>query len=181
MKIYTITHKPTNRKYVGQTSSKKKNSRWTNHKNYYRNKINSHPKLLRAMLKYGIEEFEYEEIAQCESHQELDNLEIGFIKKFDSVKNGFNILDGPPGRCTNRIPRKGFTIPIKTREKISKSCSRSSYVVTTPTGEKIQTHSIRKFCKENNLDHGSAYKIVNKLRNSTHHHGYFFEREWRTN
>ena len=61
--IYMITNKINNKKYIGQ--SVRIEIRWREHKNsYLKNDTNSH--LYNAMKKYGIENFDFNILEECE-------------------------------------------------------------------------------------------------------------------
>lgn len=82
--IYKITS-PTNRVYVGQS---------INIKNRYRVHLKSKAdtKLYRSFQKYGHESHKFEILKECEKC-DLERLENYYIKKYDSIKSGLNILD----------------------------------------------------------------------------------------
>ena len=66
------------KKYHIATSKNKK------HKTY--NKV-----LYKAFRKYGINNFEWEIITQCNALDELNKNEIYYIEYFDSINNGYNL------------------------------------------------------------------------------------------
>ena len=89
MKIYVITNKVNDKKYVGQTTQTIEN-RWRSH-------INNKSCIVihRAIMKYGIGSFEIEIVQECNNQEELNQAEIAWIKKLDSsVPNGYNIRGG---------------------------------------------------------------------------------------
>jgi group I intron endonuclease len=88
--IYCITHKETERVYVGQTVSSIA-QRWASHK------AQSCCVLLhRAIKKYGAEAFSVEQIDKADSKVELDELEAFYISAFCATRRdrGFNLRDG---------------------------------------------------------------------------------------
>ena len=87
---------PSNKVYIGQTLNEERRKReflQVNQK-YGGLKINN------ARKKYGPENFQYEILFQKEyddieqAIQELNNKEEEFIRKYDSIKNGYNISSG---------------------------------------------------------------------------------------
>lgn len=95
--IYKITNLINNKCYIGQ--SRDISRRFLRHKNYFLE--DSHYPLYRAFKKYGIENFSFEIIEECEI-DELDNKEIFWIDYYDSHNNGYNQTDGGQG-STNSI------------------------------------------------------------------------------
>lgn len=91
--IYILTS-PSGKKYVGQTTSIKK--RFENYRNLRRL---TQIKLSAAILKYGWDNFIKEEIEFINiTQEELDGLEIEYIKKYDSFNNGYNCTIGGSGK-----------------------------------------------------------------------------------
>lgn len=99
MYIYKITNIINNKVYIGQTTQRM-NERIRN----YRSEINymSEEKarpIIRAMQKYGFDNFIFEIIDETNDKEELDKLEQYYIKKFHSLcsENGYNIELGGNG------------------------------------------------------------------------------------
>ena len=95
--IYCVTCLPTGKLYFGQTV-KSIYSRFNLHLICARK--GSHYKFHRAIRKYGVENFTVEEVMWVEAptkqalKAKLDFLEIHFIQKFDTRRNGYNMTDG---------------------------------------------------------------------------------------
>ena len=92
MIIYKFTLKGTNRCYIGQTIQSA-NQRRLEHLadcRYTPNTYHFH----NAIRKYGADAFEFEVIATANSINELNILEENYIKKYNSIENGFNIRNG---------------------------------------------------------------------------------------
>jgi group I intron endonuclease len=112
MVIYKVTNKINNKCYIGQTIQKDPYARWAKHK-YDAKKGLNYP-LYNAIQKYGKLNFEFEIIHIVNSLDELNQLEVKYIKEFNSLTpNGYNIKDGG----NNRSPS------LETRQKISKTLS----------------------------------------------------------
>jgi len=92
--IYKVTNKTNNKVYIGQSVNIY--SRWNHHKSCCFNKKchEYHSPFYRALRKYGVENFTFEIIEQCEI-DELDDKEIYYIKEYNSFihfenSNGYN-------------------------------------------------------------------------------------------
>ena len=95
--IYKLTS-PSGKHYIGQTTNLKDRKRCL----YNPNKYYSGHKLDNA-IKYGIENFNYEIVIQIidddkiKLREKLDELEIFYIKKYNSYKDGYNMTLGGSG------------------------------------------------------------------------------------
>lgn len=99
--IYLITS-PKQKHYVGQTVQTPE-TRFKQHKYSADKNEDQCPKLCRAIRKYGWENLTKQIIAVAYSKHDLDDLEIQFIIKYNSVQNGYNVS---PGGSTDQ---DGFT------------------------------------------------------------------------
>lgn len=93
--IYKYTS-PSNKMYIGQTIHE--------HVRYMRHKrIEGDNKFHRAIKKYGFENFTYEVIFTIDNEdrkrvkEKLDFMERYYIRKYDSLNNGYNITAGGEG------------------------------------------------------------------------------------
>jgi group I intron endonuclease len=90
--IYQILNKDNGKSYIGQTSNKYPNTRWSMHKLNMKNNI-KHP-LYNSMKKYGVDKFEFI-ILEKNIVEKLNELEKKYIKKFNSIfPNGYNLTVG---------------------------------------------------------------------------------------
>ena len=94
--IYKITNKLNNKVYIGQTI-KSCQKRWTQHKNNSNKPYFSQIVLYKAFNKYGIDNFEFEEIEEVPNEM-LDEREKYWIEQYDSYFEGYNSTLG--GRAT---------------------------------------------------------------------------------
>lgn len=91
--IYLVTNLINNKKYVGQSTNIGK--RWIKHRNY---PFNPNCKeynysFYQAIRKYGLENFKFEVIEECDVNQ-LNEREIYWISYYDSFNNGYNMTAG---------------------------------------------------------------------------------------
>lgn len=109
MIIYKATNKITNKIYIGQTT-KTLDERICTHKKC---SLKMNTKFYNALRSYGFDNFMWEIIETVSSKKELDEKEMYYIQKYDSVQNGYNMTNGGTGGYNqsavdvNRILRKG--------------------------------------------------------------------------
>lgn len=88
--VYKITNKINNKNYIGQTI-RHYGQRWRNHRSEAFN-IESQKyeyPLYRAIRKYGLENFEFSVIEECDESI-LTEREIYWTKYYNSVQDGYN-------------------------------------------------------------------------------------------
>ena len=89
--IYGLRNKVNNKWYVGQSAVSIEN-RWNEYK---RLQCYNQPKLLNALTKYGIDNFDKIILEECSGDQKLlDKREDYWIRHYDSVENGYNCRYG---------------------------------------------------------------------------------------
>lgn len=112
--IYGLFCRPSGKWYVGQSDHIYK--RW----GYYgRLDCKSQPKLYNALLKYGYESFEKVVIEECDNVDWiLDYREMYWIRRLDSIENGYNVRDG--GKRSS-----GWKLSEETKRKIG-NCHRNN-------------------------------------------------------
>ena len=166
--IYKITNTKNNKSYIGITTRNLK-KRWEQHKV-------ADTYIGRAIRKSGEENFLFEELDKATSLNELVELEKGYIKLFDSLKNGYNqsiggdfpealpiTLDGVEYE-TQSIAANHFGLDIKlVRNRISRCrwTIREAYGLDEPPVlhsheievEGTKYKSITTAAKKYNLDH----------------------------
>lgn len=91
--IYQIENLITHESYIGQTVDI--NRRKNTHFNNLRKNKHDNPKLQNSWNKYGEQEFHFRYWSfEINTLEELNNLECEYIKKYDSLNNGFNLVPG---------------------------------------------------------------------------------------
>ena len=98
--IYCITNKINNKKYVGL--SKDIYRRWGEHKKIPFNpssKEYNYP-LYNAIRKYGLDNFDFTILEQCDDQELLKEKEKQWIEYYDSINNGYNLTEG--GECSTQ-------------------------------------------------------------------------------
>lgn len=95
MLIYVATNLINNKKYIGQTSQTL-NGRKNHHiRSALLKRYDTH--FHRALVKYGNENFLWEVLEECDDRYSLNKLEIYYIDKFNTYKNGYNMSLGGLG------------------------------------------------------------------------------------
>ncbi len=93
--IYVLTNHVTGKKYVGQTVHSV-DKRFKAHMRGRKDKYNLY--LHKAVSKYGADSFSVGVLENASSREELDSLEILFIKELNTLApNGYNLTEGGGG------------------------------------------------------------------------------------
>lgn len=116
--IYKISNSVNDKIYIGQTI-RTIEKRFKGHicsaiKNEYPDNY-----LHRAIRKFGPDKFKIEKIDEANSKDELNAKEKYWIKKLNSIQNGYNLTDGGEGGDTYRL-RSEEQMKI-TRQRLSNS------------------------------------------------------------
>ena len=91
MIIYKVTNKINGKCYIGQTRHSLQ-QRKNKHLVCVRSGVKTH--FYCAIRKYGEENFDWEIVCSTNNKQHLNELETYYITKYDSIKNGYNMVDG---------------------------------------------------------------------------------------
>jgi hypothetical protein len=86
--LYCHTNKINGKKYIG-ISLQKPSHRWQNGKGY-----KGCPKFEKAIKKYGWNNFTHEILLDNLTQEEASKLEQEYISKYNTINNGYNILQG---------------------------------------------------------------------------------------
>ena len=111
--IYIITNNINGKQYIGKHSTFLKKDKY----------FGSGVALRNAIKKHGKENFNKKILFYCEDENELNKMEIFFIKKHNTYGNGYNLTHGGDGVL-------GKIVSDKTRRKIS--ISNKNYYSNNP-------------------------------------------------
>ena len=165
--IYLRTNLINGKQYVGQTINfEKREYEWNNSKKYSGGIID------KARDKYGVENFETKVLKECDTIEELDQLEMYYIKELNTkTPNGYNITDGGEGfkglEFTEEHKRniskaiKGREFTKEHRQHISQA--KKGIKVSEETKRKLSdVLKGRKFTKEHRkkISEGNKGRIV---------------------
>lgn len=107
---------------------------------------NPNSKFCRAIKKWGWDAFEVEVLVEgIETMEELNKLEIEYIKKYDSYNNGYNSTLGGGNLC-------GYHHTEETKRKISENHAPMKGELNGMYGVKMTEESKRKM-RENHMDY----------------------------
>lgn len=160
MFIYKYTNPKNNKSYIGK---------WTNSINNlytrYKKEINSpicNRTIINVLRKHGIDNIRFDIIKECNDSNELKILEMHFIKKYNSFKDGYNQTiggDNGPGS------KKGWKMSLEGRMKISlaKAGKPSSRKGKTMTLEQRERISKSKLGKKLNLSDDERKKRIERI------------------
>lgn len=114
--IYKITNKINEYSYIGLSTNIE--DRWNQHKNPYNWNRENKKLLYKAFQKYGLENFEFEILEEC-NPKDLSEKEKYYIEKYNTYKNGYNSTSGGEDNQYDSHPRHKLTkediIDIRTR------------------------------------------------------------------
>ena len=130
--IYKITNKLNGHAYIGKTVNLK--ARWRDHKN----KRSGTLILSKAFEKYGLESFTFEVLLTITSedkqllNQELLALEMIYIEKYNTFKNGYNATLGGDARgtCQNKDKILGIINDLSTTNMKHKDIGKIRLIST---------------------------------------------------
>lgn len=91
MIVYKATNKINGKCYIGQTRHSLEHRKIA-HLRCAKKGVDTH--FYQAIRKYGADNFEWEIICSTNDKQRLNELETFYITKFDSIKHGYNMVDG---------------------------------------------------------------------------------------
>ena len=171
MIIYMVTNLVNSKVYVGKTTktiANRKRSHLTDAKKKSYKSI-----FHKAIIKHGIENFEWGVVDRCMFEESLNELEKYYIKKFKSkMPYGYNMTDGGEGAC-------GTCPSDETRGKMSEANSGKSHwnyggTVSEETRKKqIESHTGYRASNETKekmkaaaLGHIVTEETKNKISNS---------------
>lgn len=169
-KIYVIRNTINNKLYIGQTKLSLR-TRFVGHKGKSNN--GSKTAIHSAMRLHGIENFQIELICECETIEEVNQKEIEYIKRFNSiVPCGYNILEG--GDC---VPHNvgPFTTEHKNKLKeLQKKNCKPIVQFSIETGEFVKEWESGKELKRNGFNRANIIKLCKSEKGF----GYIYDYGW---
>lgn len=118
--IYKITNQINGKVYIGQAQDVMK--RWEEHKKM--SKYNNSKILYKAFKKYGIENFSFEVLEECE-FDKLSELETKYIEMYDCYgSKGYNMTmggEGSRGRYMSQEQKKNLSDMVKARNWVGEN------------------------------------------------------------
>lgn len=104
--IYRATNKYNGKIYIGQTSLHLARRIWLHHQ-ATKNGLDEMV-FHKAIRKYGEDAFLWDILVRCDTNEEMNRLESGFIKLLNSkVPNGYNLTDGGENNSGSNNPMFG--------------------------------------------------------------------------
>lgn len=166
--IYSIRNTVNNKVYIGKTEMNF-GDRWDSHKSLLKNNKHFNSYLQRAYNKYGVESFEFEIVRDCtgDSSDNINTLEIEFIKLYNSKSNGYNMSDGGDGaRGAVRSAETKNKIGIKNRENMLGRKASEETRKKMSDSQKLRTHTKETINKmsESKKNKAVAEETKDKLR-----------------
>ncbi len=129
MIIYLVTNKINGKQYVGMTVLTLEQRR---KEHYKKSKLSERKQALyNAFNKYGIENFQWEELCSTWNRDYLIELEIMFIKEYGTQNKGYNMTVGGDGVISSKY--------------------QDSYKLQFPDGSLQIVKGYKQFCRRNQL------------------------------
>lgn len=116
--IYCIHNLKTNKNYIGQTNEGFF-KRFNRHAGALKKGTHFNKHLQRAFNLYGTDSFIFYVVKKLESPDEIDEAEKYFIREFNSINNGYNILEGGGGMSGANHPFFGKKHSEETKRLLS--------------------------------------------------------------
>ena len=129
MIIYKIANSVNDRLYIGLTSQSL-TARFSKHLSDYKRK-NYRSKLYNAFRKHGVEKFSIHAIDYATTIEELSEKEKEWIKKLDTVQNGYNILSGGLHTISDSCSDYWKNLTLIEKEDYRRKMSRSKQGVSS--------------------------------------------------
>ena len=122
MIIYKATNKVNGKVYIGQT---RHSLSWRKQKHFRSAKAGDDTHFHQAIRKYGEDAFEFSIICRAYSKEELNRLETYYINRYDSIRTGYNMIDGGDNNVMDiesvALHHKEVMMSKEVRNKISET------------------------------------------------------------
>lgn len=179
--IYKITQVSTGKIYIGQTKMRFIKRYW-HHRWKLKNNIHDNNYLQNAWNKYGELDFKFEIIHIKKESDNLNTLEIMYIKKYNTLSSGFNLTSGGEGkRCCpmsetakkivgekNRLHNLGKKHSDETKKRMSESSTHRKItpehketLIRIRTGSKHSDESKEKM-RKSHIGSKNAVSVINE-------------------
>ena len=146
MIIYKITNTINNKCYIGQTTRTLEKRKYDH---LYYGRINERLTYLQySVYKYGWVHFEWEVLCECQSKDEMDEMEYHYIKQYNSKEDawGYNMTEGGAGKA-------GAKLSEETKMKIGHGnlgkVRPEKRIVSAETRQKMSDALKGKICMKN--------------------------------
>lgn len=182
--IYRVINEINGKIYIGRTIQGLYKRKWSHESKARKNGNNM--VFVRALRKYGTENFIWDTIEQCYSKEELNEMEFHYIKQYDSFgRKGYNVTLGGEGsegykhtkEVCEGIRRQKTGVKLSA-ESIAKRSAFQSYTwkIIYPDGKVEIIRNLSKFCRSNDsgLCSGSMSAVARGARK--HHKGFKCEK-----
>lgn len=159
--IYCLENSINNKLYIGQAQKIKTRIR------YHKNSKDDLP-IHRAIRKYGIDNFNIY-ILEFTTIDNLSNIEIHFIKKFQSNITGYNLTKGGEGL-------QGYTLSEDIKNKISEATSKETWAYNFKEDYFISSTSRLELClnlNQRNVDI-NVQNIYDAINNKSYSKNFTF-------
>jgi len=152
--IYKIENLINGKVYIGQTRQKDYRRRWDRHKQDLKNNKHHNMHLQRSYLKYGEGNFRYELLDNSKSQEELNDLEILYIKEAKScdLNYGYNLDTGGKNNFVSEETKRKISISNKGRglgRKLSEETKKR--ISISNTGRSVSDETKRKIGDANKI------------------------------
>lgn len=157
--IYKVINKINGKIYIGKTI-RELDTRKRCYESKARNNSNN-MSIVRALRKYGNENFIWDTIEQCYDREELSEMEFHYIRQYKAFGgNGYNVTLGGEGsegykhtkEACETIRRQKIGVKLSA-ESIAKRSALQSYTwkIIYPDGKIEIIRNLSKFCRSNDL------------------------------
>lgn len=158
MIVYKATNIINDKCYIGQTIFCLDDRKYNHFYNTFTLKIQRY--FYNAIRKHGKDNFKWEILCECDTKDELDDMEFHYIKQYHSHGiNGYNLTDG--GERGNF----GYKHSDETKDKISKKLS--GRIFSNETKEKMSKSHIGKKLSNKTRDKMSIIRKGKNVSNET--------------
>lgn len=120
--VYKVTNNINNKLYVGITSRKRVNDRWSQHRCMGKTEYEGDNSLLhKAMRKYGVDCFSFEVIEEVDNSLLFEREKYWIAYYNSKTPNGYNLTDGGEGTFGFESPKKGVPRSQEVKDKLKAS------------------------------------------------------------